>query len=191
MDSIQRQPSRPSTLWGDGTPDWTTFTKTTHPSAPSPGSQPDLAIVPSTLTHPDPAQPKGQDQSWQIQPLFQNPWLTYEAIVVISQGQSVFLARHKKSKAALVNIHLVNQQFSSVKPLLETICRFSHPGFLDLMGCYCWEDQVFLVWEPVELSVSHILASRCTITEGEVLAIVRPVSVCLSRRQEKASDAHA
>jgi rhodanese-related sulfurtransferase len=36
-----------------------------------------------------------------------------------------------------------------------------------LERCYCWEEQVFLVREPVELSVSHILASRCTITEDE------------------------
>ncbi|CAG8060614.1 unnamed protein product, partial [Penicillium nalgiovense] len=172
MGSIQHEPSRPSTVWG-GTPDWATFEKVTHPSAPSPGSQPDPATFPSTLTRPDPAQPKYQ--AWQIQPLFQNPWLTYEAIVVISQGQSVFLARHRESKAALVNIHLVKQPFPSVKPLLETICRFSHESFLGLLGCYCWEDQVFLVWEPVELSVSHILASRCTITEEEIVAIVRPV----------------
>ncbi|CAG7951563.1 unnamed protein product [Penicillium salamii] len=174
MGSIQHEPSRPSTFWG-GTPDWATFEKATHPSAPSSRFQSDPATVPSASTHPDPAQPKYQDQTWQIQPLFQNPWLTYEAIVVISQGQSVFLARHRESKAALVNIHLVKQPFPSVKPLLETICRFSHPSFLGLLGCYCWEDQVFLVWEPVELSVSHILASRCTITEEEIVAIVRPV----------------
>ncbi|CAG7932900.1 unnamed protein product [Penicillium olsonii] len=174
MGSIQHEPSRPSTVWG-GTPDWAVFEKATHPSAPSSRFQSDPATVPSASTHPDPAQPTYQDQAWQIQPLFQNPWLTYEAIVAISQGQSVFLARHRESKAALVNIHLVKQPFPSVKPLLETICRFSHPSFLGLVGCYCWEDQVFLVWEPVELSVSHILASRCTITEGEIAAIVRPV----------------
>ncbi|CAG8170783.1 unnamed protein product [Penicillium olsonii] len=174
MGSIQREPSRPSTVWG-GTPDWATFEKATHPSAPSSRFQSDSATVPSASTHPDPAQPQYQDQAWQIAPLFQNPWLTYEAIVVVSQGQSVFLGRHRESKAALVNIHLVKQPFPSVKPLLETICRFSHPSFLGLLGCYCWEDQVFLVWEPVELSVSHILASRCTITEAEIAAIVRPV----------------
>lgn len=189
MGSIQREPSRPSTVWG-GTPDWATFEKATHPSAPSSRVQSDSATVPSASTHPDPAQPQYQDQAWQIAPLFQNPWLTYEAIVVVSQGQSVFLGRHRESKAALVNIHLVKQPFPSVKPLLETICRFSHPSFLGLLGCYCWEDQVFLVWEPVELSVSHILASRCTITEEEIAAIVRPVSACPGVRQEKASDAH-
>ncbi|KAJ5500624.1 hypothetical protein N7453_009675 [Penicillium expansum] len=175
MDSIQRQPSRPPTVWCDGTPDWATFKKPTHPSAPSSRPQPDPAATTSAPAYPKTAQPKDQDQAWKIQPVFQTPWLTYEAIMVISQGQSVFLARHRNNKVALVNIHLLKRQFSSVKPLLETMSQFSHPSFLDLLGCYCWEDQVFLVWESVELSVSHILASRCTVTEGEVAAIVRPV----------------
>ncbi|KAJ5531391.1 hypothetical protein N7527_004784 [Penicillium freii] len=91
----------------------------------------------------------------------------YEAVMVISQGQN--------NKVALVNIYLLKQQFSSIKPLLETMSQFSYPSFLDLLGCYCWEDQVFLVWESVELSVSHILVSRYTITKGKVAAIVRLV----------------
>ncbi|KAJ5365211.1 hypothetical protein N7517_008097 [Penicillium concentricum] len=133
------------------------------------------AATTSAPAYPELAQLKDQDQAWNIQPVFQNLWLKYKAIVVISQGQSVFLARHRNNKVALVNIHLLKQQFSSVKPLLETRSQFSYPSFLGLLGCYCWEDQVFLVWESVELLVSQILASRCTITEGEVAAIVRPV----------------
>jgi hypothetical protein len=38
-------------------------------------------------------------------------------------------------------------------------------------GVLLWEEQLFLVREPVELSISHILASRCTITGGEIAAI--------------------
>ncbi|CAI7611015.1 unnamed protein product [Penicillium viridicatum] len=175
MDSIQRQPFQPLELWRDGTPDWATLERTSHPSAPSSTPQPDPAITPSTLSLPRPVLQKDQITAHTIEPVFQNPWLTYEAIVVIFQGQSVFLARHRKNKATLVNIHLLRQQFSSVKPVLETISHFSHPSFLSLVACYCWEEQIFLVREPVELSVSHILASRCTITEGEIAAIVRPV----------------
>ena len=104
MDSIQRQPSRPPTVWCDGTPDWATLKKPTHPSAPSSRPQPDPAATTSAPVHPEPAQLKDQDQAWNLQPVFQNPWLTYEAIVVISQGQSVFLARHRNNKVALVNI---------------------------------------------------------------------------------------
>jgi hypothetical protein len=44
---------------------------------------------------------------------------------------------------------------------------------------------MFLVWEPVELSVSYALASRFTITEGVVVAIVRPVSPCLRVNKRK------
>ncbi|KAJ5822455.1 hypothetical protein N7447_004795 [Penicillium robsamsonii] len=103
------------------------------------------------------------------------PSLKYSAGLPNPMADAVFLAWHRNNKVALVNIHPLKQQFSSVKLLLETMSQFSHPSFLDLLGCYCWEDQVFLVWESVELSVSNILASRCTITEGEVVAIVRPV----------------
>ncbi|KAJ5858403.1 hypothetical protein N7534_003680, partial [Penicillium rubens] len=35
-------------------------------------------------------------------------------------------------------------------------------------GVLLWEEQLFLVREPVELSISHILASRCTITGAEM-----------------------
>ncbi|KAJ6022345.1 uncharacterized protein N7446_014145 [Penicillium canescens] len=173
MNSIQPQPSRP--LWLDGTPNLAALKGTPRPSAPPSTPQPDPAIAPSTLALPRPSLQKDQIEVRVIQPVFQDPWQTYEAIVVIFQGQSVFLARHRESKATLVNIHLLKQQFSSVKPLLETISQISHPSFLGLVACYCWEEQVFLVREPVELSVSHILASRCTITEGEITAIVRPV----------------
>ncbi|OGE47083.1 hypothetical protein PENARI_c067G00123 [Penicillium arizonense] len=156
MDSIQRQPFQPLELWRDGTPDWATLERTSHPSAPSSTPQPDPAITPSTLALPRPALQKDQIEVQTIHPVFRDPWQT-------------------KSKATLVNIHLLKQQSSSIKPLLETISQLSHPSFLGLVACYCWEEQVFLVREPVELSVSHILASRCTITEGEIAAIVRPV----------------
>jgi hypothetical protein len=179
MDPIKRQPSRPEPEWRDGTPDWAALERTSRPSVPSSRPQPGPVIIPPTLSLPHPALQKGQIEQT-IQPVFENPWLTYEAIVVISQGQSVFLARHRKDKATLVDIHLLKQQFSSVKPLLDTISQTSHPSFLGLVGCYCWEEQVFLVREPVELSVSHILASRCTITEDEIAAIVRPVCTTLN-----------
>jgi hypothetical protein len=50
---------------------------------------------------------------------------------------------------------------------------------------------VFLVRELVELSVSHILASRCTITEGEIAVIVRPVRTTLKGRHAKLNGAYA
>ncbi|KAJ5971712.1 uncharacterized protein N7479_001630 [Penicillium vulpinum] len=59
MDPIKRQPSRPEPLWRDGTPDWAALERTSRPSAPSSRPQPGP-------------------------PVFQNPWLTYEAIVVIA-----------------------------------------------------------------------------------------------------------
>ncbi|KAJ5531433.1 Hly-III-related protein [Penicillium freii] len=47
MVSFQRQPSRPPTVWCDGTPDWTTSKRPTHSSAPSSRSQSDPAVTSS------------------------------------------------------------------------------------------------------------------------------------------------
>ncbi|KAJ6094294.1 hypothetical protein N7499_002890 [Penicillium canescens] len=170
MNSIQPQPSRP--LWLDGTPNLAALKGTPRPSAPPSTPQPDPAIAPSTLALPRPSLQKDQIEVRVIQPVFQDPWQTYEAIVVIFQGQSVFLARHRESKATLVNIHLLKQQFSSVKPLLETISQISHPSFLGLVACYCWEEQVFLVREPVELSFGGVriagVEQSCQIDAAEM-----------------------
>jgi hypothetical protein len=54
------------------------------------------------------------------------------------------------------------------------------------MGCYHWDDPVFLDWEPVELSVSLILAPRFAITEGEFAALFgRYVLVSVSSKRKQ------
>ena len=59
--------------------------------------------------------------------------------------------------------------------MVEAMNQVSHPSFPTLLECYHHGDDAILVWEPAELSVNEILASRCPITESEIAAIVRPV----------------
>jgi hypothetical protein len=57
----------------------------------------------------------------------------------------------------------------------ENMSQLSHSSFRTLLGTYHHANDAFLVWEPVALSVSQILASRCLVTESEIAAIVQPV----------------
>ena len=87
-----------------------------------------------------------------------DPWLTYEGIIEIYQGRLIVLARYQSNKAELVNIQQLKQT-SATKTVADTINHLSHHGFPRLLEYYQQGDYTFLVWEPVELSVSQILAS--------------------------------
>ncbi|CAG8902713.1 unnamed protein product [Penicillium nalgiovense] len=50
-----------------------------------------------------------------------------------------------------------------------------HPSFLKSLECYHHDASCTLIWEPTEVSVSHILASSCSITTDELVGIVKPV----------------
>ena len=92
----------------------------------------------------------------------------------IYQGRPIVLARHRSDKAKLVNIQRL-EQTSATKTVADTINHLSHRSFPRLLECYQQGDRAFLVWEPVELSVSQVLASRCSITESELVAIISAV----------------
>lgn len=111
-----------------------------------------------------------------IHQVSEDPWQTYEPIVGVFQGHRLCLARRITKKTEFVNIQQWVNQNGPVAPLIETMSQSSHPSFLSLLECYYHGDDAFLVWEPVEISVNHILASQCPITEAEIAAIVKPVS---------------
>ncbi|KAJ6168039.1 hypothetical protein N7497_000882 [Penicillium chrysogenum] len=161
MDSNQRQPSRSLTLWSDGTPHWAALERTSRPSASSSRPQPCPVIIPSTLTLPHPALQKGQIEVLTIQPVFENPWLAYEATVKRQRDTRQYPSFEAE---ILIRQAIAGNNQPNITPQL------SRSG-----GVLLSEEQLFLVREPVELSISHILASRCTITGGEIAAIVRPV----------------
>lgn len=111
-----------------------------------------------------------------IPQLNQNPWDTFEPVAASSQDRSLIFARHKTMKGELVHIQQLKQPFSPATGFAELMEQISHPSFLRLIESYHQDASCTLVWEPTEVSISHILASRCSITNDELLGIVKPVS---------------
>lgn len=163
-----RPKHRPPTVWLKEAPN-----KNQPPLlSPSPVSEP--APV-TSAARPASAQPlTNESPALAIRHVAEDPWQTYEAIIEIFQTERVFLARHRRNKAELVHVQRLEQS-PSVAALRETMSQLSHPSFRTLLETYHHANHAFLVWEPVALSVSQVLASKCLVTESEILAIVRPV----------------
>ncbi|KAJ5033100.1 hypothetical protein NUH16_003230 [Penicillium rubens] len=166
-----RPKHRPPTVWLKEAPN-----KNQSPLlSPSPLSEP-APVTSAARPASDPsAQPlTNESPALAIRHVTEDPWQTYEAIIEIFQTERVFLARHRRNKAELVHVQRLEQS-PSVAALRETISQLSHPSFRTLLETYHHANHAFLVWEPVALSVSQVLASKCLVTESEILAIVRPV----------------
>ncbi|KAF2999550.1 hypothetical protein E8E15_000011, partial [Penicillium rubens] len=130
--------------------------------SPSPFSEP--APV-TSAARPASAQPlTNESPALAIRHVAEDPWQTYEAIIEIFQTERVFLARHRRNKAELVHVQRLEQS-PSVAALRETMSQLSHPSFRTLLETYHHANHAFLVWEPVALSVSQVLASKCLVTE--------------------------
>ncbi|KAJ5460932.1 uncharacterized protein N7458_002484 [Penicillium daleae] len=171
MNSTHPEPSRRTTVWLDDKPNW--FKIDTQPRVSQTPDQ-QMNSGPESVTIPA-AGPTIRVSPLKILQTTEDLWQTYEPVVEIFLGRSVCLAHRRTKKAELVNIERLKQQSSSVVTMVESMTQVSHPSFPSLLDCYHHGDDAFLVWEPVELSVNQILASRCPITESDIAAIVRPV----------------
>jgi hypothetical protein len=95
-------------------------------------------------------------------------------------GRQVTLAQHRINKQDIVNVQRLRIDRPQVQHLLETISQLSHDSFLRLLESYYNKNQLFLVWEPVELSVADIVSAQWPINESELAGIMWSVSVILS-----------
>ncbi|KAJ5683652.1 hypothetical protein N7462_006817 [Penicillium macrosclerotiorum] len=102
-----------------------------------------------------------------------DPWEAFEPIAEITRVHSLLLARRKNHKGRLVHIQQTKQH-SSAKSTLDTTNILSHPSFLGLLEFYQHNGLYSLIWEPTEVTLSQILASKCEITTEEIIAIVKP-----------------
>jgi hypothetical protein len=118
---------------------------------------------------------KGFQQNASIKEFNTNPWEIFEPIAKISQNRSIFLSRNRRLKNHLVHIEQLDEEASSLATTLNLLRKLHHRSFLNLQESYHHDDWVFFVWEPVEVSISQIMASKCMITASEIIAIVRPV----------------
>ena len=164
---------RPSTMMLAKLPDWDKLETSSGLTLPS-REPSDAPISHSTKLSPEPLKwmNKGRPVVPQIN---ENPWRTHEAIMQIFLSREVILARRRENNAELVNVEKLQQTSTTIKPMLDFMSRISHPSFPRLKECFLHENHAFLVWEPLELSVSQILALKCPVTESELAAIVWPV----------------
>ena len=164
---------RPPTMLLETSPDWTKLGSS--PSRTLLSAEPsDAPMSTSTKLSPEPLRwmNKGRPTVRQIN---EDPWQTHEAIMQIFLSREVTLARRRDNNAELVNVEKLQRTSTTIKPMLDFMSRMSHPSFPSLRECFLHENHAFLVWEPLQLSVSQILALKCPVTESELAAIVWPV----------------
>ncbi|KAJ5215571.1 uncharacterized protein N7498_001978 [Penicillium cinerascens] len=163
---------RPSTMMLAESPNWDNLGISSGPTLPS--RELSDAPISHTKLSPEPLRlmNKGRPAVPQIN---EDPWRTHEAIMQIFLSREVILARRRENNAELVNVEKLQQTRTTIKPMLDFMSRITHPSFPSLKECFLHENHVFLVWEPLELSVSQLLALKCPVTESELAAIIWPV----------------
>ncbi|KAF3003404.1 hypothetical protein E8E15_000239 [Penicillium rubens] len=154
---VLRPKHRPRTVWLGET------ANTNHLPAlfPSPPSEPEPATVAAKpVLDPSAQLSTNENLAVMIRDVREDPWRTHEAIIEIFQTQKVFLGRHRRNKAELVHVQRLEQS-PMVAPWRENMSQLSHSSFRTLLETYYHANDAFLVWEPVALSVTQILGSKC------------------------------
>jgi hypothetical protein len=64
---------------------------------------------------------------------------------------------------------------SSVESRIKTIDQCKHPSFPRLLDVYDAGEDHFLVWEPVEFSMQHLLNIDLRLSDADIALIIRPV----------------
>lgn len=165
---------RPRTVWIDETPKWYRVSEQIKQALPLSGHQSTVSTTEGDQAVLAPVQRKPQAQPLKSQ-VVEDPWRTWEPVIEIVYTRPVWQARRRDRKAELAHVQELEQPLSAKSALLGSVGEVLHPSFPVLKSCHIHEGRTFLVWEPVELSISQILASKCLISESEIAAIVRPV----------------
>ncbi|KAJ5461004.1 uncharacterized protein N7458_002556, partial [Penicillium daleae] len=135
---------------------------------------PDDPTFDSAKLSPEPLRLVSKKRS-AVRKINEDPWRTYEPGMQIYLGREVILAQHRENNMELVDVQKLQQTPSPVEPMLQFMGQISHSSFPSLKECFVHDGCIFLVWEPLELSVSQLLAVKSPIAESELAAIVRPV----------------
>ncbi|KAJ5291460.1 hypothetical protein N7478_000711 [Penicillium angulare] len=176
MDFDQPQQERPETCFFPESPSWATIAEASR-SKTSKKHAEDSGLTPAVVTTSKRRRPntllRREGASTGIQLQDSDPWDDFEKGIEIFPARHVYLARDHGNKARLVHIqHLAAGVAGS---LLGNINRHSHRSFLRLLQCYQYGSSSFLVWEPVELSLSQVLGSKYSIREAEMVSIIWPI----------------
>ena len=132
----------------------------------------------STQVHPETGlsqKPNLAKSTVAVQITQQDPWQLYEPWGILFFDRNWIVARHRQSPSDLVNIQVLTMESSVAHSLVQTINQCSHRSFPHLLNVLQLENRYYLVWEPVEFSLSEVLASECHITEAELAQLIWPV----------------
>ncbi|KAH8430081.1 uncharacterized protein LDX57_007751 [Aspergillus melleus] len=104
-----------------------------------------------------------------------NPWQTYKPCARTVYGEHMVLAQHRQRKAEFVHIQDDGTERPIVSSWVQALDQNAHRSFRRLVDVMQHHQRYFLIWEPIEFSVSEVLASTCEISESEIVQIIRPV----------------
>ncbi|GKZ98623.1 hypothetical protein AnigIFM59636_004605, partial [Aspergillus niger] len=102
----------------------------------------------------------------------QDPWDVYVPRARIRRGQRITLGQHRQHKREIVNIQCLSVDRSQIKGLLETISQLSDPIFPRLLESYYDMNQLYLVWEPIDITVDNILTAPWPVNETELACVL-------------------
>ncbi|KAJ5766710.1 uncharacterized protein N7511_004326 [Penicillium nucicola] len=112
-----------------------------------------------------------------LETLSENPWSVYIKGIEIFPRKGIFLAQNREDKMELVHIQQLKAEPTSIQSLIKTVNGLSYRSFPQLLCHYQYEDHSFLVWEPVECSLSQVLGSKYVLSETEIASIVWPILI--------------
>ncbi|KAH2361471.1 hypothetical protein KXV98_007027, partial [Aspergillus fumigatus] len=165
--------SRPRTLWFGNYTSITpgVISSVTARVSPDSAARPDIAKSPK----PNSVQNDSRNPHPRFHCRDKDPWSEYEPRARIFRGRQVTLAHHRMNRQDIVNVQCLRMDRSKVPYLLETVDQLSHDSFPRLLGSYYKENQLFLVWEPLELSVEDIISAKWPTNQAELARIVGSV----------------
>ena len=105
----------------------------------------------------------------------QSHWEDYEAGPDVFCGRDVTLARHRRHRNGMVHVQCLKMDQSSIESRIKTINQCQHASFPRLLHVYDAGEHHFLVWEPVEFSVQHLLNIDLRLSDADIALIIRPV----------------
>lgn len=174
MASNTSHPERPPTLFFPATTNWVKIAAGAPEVHQSQNSKVEVAGTSQGPSRPPRA--KRGSRPYEVPVVNKDPWGDYERSIEIFPKRHTFIASHRENKADLVHVQQLDND-SGIRLLLATASQCAHPSFLRLLHCYQHEKSVFLVWEPVEISLSQVIGSKYSISEAELVSIVWPVSI--------------
>ncbi|KAJ5288265.1 hypothetical protein N7508_011040 [Penicillium antarcticum] len=191
MDANRPKASRPETMFfptkadsgGNDSVSITPVERTKDVAAPTTHTKSNPTTLPKTKPPTKPLvkfrkrKRNSEISTSSLQTLSEDPWSVYIKGIEIFPRKGIFLAQNREDKMELVHIQQLKAEPASIQSLVKTVNDLSYRSFPRLLCHYQHEDHSFLVWEPVECSLSQVLGSKYVLSETEIASIVWPILI--------------